>query len=66
MRTIADLRSRFPDEQPRIDAAITDSGKLPASLAWLSLISKTQAWTVLLDNATLQPVAVIEIDSSEQ
>jgi hypothetical protein len=66
MKSIEDLRARFPQEKARIDAAVSASGRRPDSLAWMGLISKSQAWTVLLDTATLQPVSIIEIDSSEQ
>lgn len=59
----ANLRSRFTDQTSLIDRAIEETGKPIAQLRTLPLLGRDNAWTVLLDGTTAQPLGFLPLDS---
>ncbi|MBX9936401.1 MAG: pilus assembly protein [Burkholderiaceae bacterium] len=60
---VVQLRSRFPAQTDAIDLAIAQTGKNPAELRYLPLLSRKLAWTVLIDAKSAQPVGFVALDS---
>jgi hypothetical protein len=60
---MSELRKRFAQKSSQIDPAIASSGRAEAALRWLPMNGRKDAWTVLLDAQTAQPVAFIALDS---
>ena len=58
-----ELSTRFPSQTSLINRAIEGTGKTVAHLRYLPLISRNEAWTVLLDATTAEPVGFIPLDS---
>ncbi len=58
----SDLHTRFPEKAAQIDEAIKGSGKPEAQLRYLPLVGRNNAWTVLLDAQTAEPVGYIPLD----
>lgn len=59
----AELQTRFPSQASLIHQAIESTGKTVAQLRYLPLLSRNDAWTVLLDAITAEPVGFIPLDS---
>ena len=59
----AELQTRFPSQASLIHQAIESTGKTVAKLRYLPLLSRNDAWTVLLDAITAEPVGFIPLDS---
>lgn len=60
---VAQLKARFPDQIAAIDNAVARTGLQANSLGYLPLLSRKDAWTVLIDPITAQPVGYLPIDS---
>lgn len=58
-----DLRARFASQAAQIDRAIERTGQPMAQLRTLPLVGRNNAWTVLLDGTTAQPVGFLPLDS---
>lgn len=58
-----ELSTRFTSQTSLINRAIEGTGKAVAHLRYLPLISRNDAWTVLLDATTAEPVGFIPLDS---
>jgi hypothetical protein len=62
--SVADiLKERFPSQASLIHQAIESTGKTVAQLRYLPLLSRNDAWTVLLDATTAEPAGFIPLDS---
>ena len=59
----AELQTRFPSQASLIHQAIESTGKTVAQLRYLPLLSRNDAWTVLLDATTAEPAGFIPLDS---
>ncbi|PVY90916.1 hypothetical protein C8C95_1764 [Acidovorax sp. 99] len=59
----ADLRLRFADQSALIDAAVHKAGRPLSQLRSLPMVGRDNAWTVLLDSATAEPVGFLPLDS---
>ena len=59
----AQLKARFPDQAAEIDSAVARSGFQVNNLSYLPLLARKNAWTVVIDTATAQPVGFLPIDS---
>lgn len=59
----AELQTRFPSQAFLIHQVIESTGKTVAQLRYLPLLSRNDAWTVLLDAITAEPVGFIPLDS---
>ncbi|MNV21370.1 hypothetical protein D3C71_1123040 [compost metagenome] len=59
----SDLHTRFAAQTAQIDQAIKDSGKTVDQLRYLPLVGRNNAWTVLLDAQTAEPMGYIPLDS---
>lgn len=62
-KPLADLKARFPDQAAAIDNAVARTGLQANSLGYLPLLARKNAWTVLIDPVTAQPVGYLPIDS---
>ena len=60
---LAQLKLRFPNQAAAIDSAVAKSGFGADKLAYLPLLGRKDAWTVLIDSVTAQPVGFLPIDS---
>ena len=59
----AELETRFPSQVSVIHRAVESTGKTVAQLRYLPLLGRNNAWTVLLDAITAEPVGFIPLDS---
>lgn len=62
-KPLAQLKARFPLQADVIDSAVTKTGFKANSLSYLPLLARKNAWTVLIDHVTAQPIAYLKIDS---
>ena len=62
-KPVAELQTRFPSQASLIHQAIESTRKTVAQLRYLPLLSRNDAWTVLLDAITAEPVGFIPLDS---
>ena len=62
-KPVAALYIRFPENKAQIDQAVQRSGKPIDQLRTLPLVGRSNAWTVLLDVQTADPVGYIAVDS---
>lgn len=62
-KPIEELKHRFTDRAKDIDAAVRQTGASVSDLAYLPLIDRTSAWTVLIDNKTAQVRGFVPLDS---
>jgi hypothetical protein len=63
-KPLDDLNMRFPKKQNSIKEAVRDSKRTMVELRYLPIQGrKMEVWTVLLDAATAQPVAYVDVDS---
>lgn len=65
-KPVSDLLAKFSAqaaETAHINQAIKDSGKTSDQLRYLPLVSRENAWTMLLDAKTAEPVGYIPLDS---
>ena len=62
-QTLAQLKTRFPEQTTAIDAAVAETKQQAENLRAMPLLSRQKAWTVLLDANTAQPVGYIDLDS---
>lgn len=61
---VAELKSRFPQRAADIDEALRQAGADARRAAYLPLVGRRgNAWTVLLDGGTAQPLAYLPLDS---
>lgn len=58
-----ELRSTFADQAVLIEHAIQETGKPVEQLRSIPLVGRDNAWTVLLDATTAEPLAFIPLDS---
>ena len=59
----AELETRFPSQVSVIHRAVESTGKTVPQLRYLPLLGRNNAWTVLLDAITAEPVGFIPLDS---
>ena len=59
----AELETRFPSQVSVIHRAVESTGKTVPQLRYLPLLGRNDAWTVLLDAITAEPVGFIPLDS---
>lgn len=59
----SDLHLRFANQAALIDRVIEGTGKPVTQLRYLPLVGRDNAWTVLLDATTAEPLGFIPIDS---
>lgn len=57
------LKQRFTEQASQIDDAIVATGRAADHLRYLPLLSRKQAWTVLIDAQTTVPVGFLPLDS---
>lgn len=62
-KPVTQLKARFPDQVAAIDRGIAKTGLQANSLSYLPLLARKNAWTVLVDPITAQPIAFLSIDS---
>lgn len=63
-KTVAQLKSRFPQRSAEIDAAVRAGGGDPGRASYLPLVArKADVWTVLLDAGTARVLGYIPLDS---
>jgi hypothetical protein len=62
-KPVAQLKQRFPRQSAEIDAALAASGRDSARAAYLPLVARKEAWTVLLDAQTAEPIGYLALDS---
>ena len=63
-RPATQLKSRFPQRAAEIDAALRESGREAAAVAYLPLVArKSEPWTVLLDATTAEVIGFLPLDS---
>ena len=62
-KPVAQLKSRFPNQAAAIDSVVAKSGLGADKLAYLPMLGRKDAWTVLIDSANAQPVGFLPIDS---
>ena len=57
------LMQRFADKSGTIDRVVAQTGLPLKRLRFLPLLSRKNAWTVLIDSETTEPVGFIDLDS---
>jgi len=57
------LSARFASQTAQIDQAIAATGKPVTGLRYLPLLSRSTAWTVLIDAVTAEPLGFLPLDS---
>ena len=62
-RPVAELKTRFARRADDIDAALRASGRTAESSAYLPLVARSAAWTVLLDATTAEVIGFVPLDS---
>ena len=62
-KPVVQLKARFPNQVAEIDSAVAKSGIQANNLSYLPLLAHKNAWTVVIDIATAQPVGFLPIDS---
>lgn len=62
-KPVEDLRHRFAKQITLIDRSITETGKPVTQLRYLPMVGRNNAWTVLLNAATAEPVGFLPLDS---
>lgn len=62
-KPVEDLRNRFAKQVASIDRGIEETGKPAAQLRYLPMVGRDNAWTVLLDATTAEPVGFLPLDS---
>lgn len=60
---LAALVARFPTEKAAIDAAVSGAGLDPGTALFLPMAGRKTFWTVIVDPASMEPVAYLPIDS---
>ena len=60
---VEQLKQKFADKYRTIDQAVVQTGLPIERLRYLPLLARKNAWTVLIDSETAQPVGFIELDS---
>lgn len=60
---VAQLKQRFSAQAALIDSAIAATGRPLEALRYLPLLGRKQAWTVLIDGQTTEPVGFLPLDS---
>ena len=62
-RSLTELLSRFPEATDQIATAVSDTRRTASSLRYVPMVGREQAWTVLIDAASAQPLAYLRLDS---
>jgi hypothetical protein len=62
-KPIEELRTRYAHHIVLIDHGIEDTGKPAAQLRYLPMVGRDNAWTVLLDATTAEPLGFLPLDS---
>lgn len=62
-KPVVELRNRFAPQAGQIDQAVAATGKPADRLRTLPLVARGQAWTVLLDATTAEPLGFLPLDS---
>jgi hypothetical protein len=60
---VPELRARFPNETGLIEHAVAETGRPMATLRYLPMVGRNQAWTALIDPETAEPVGFLPLDS---
>jgi hypothetical protein len=62
-KPVAQLKSRFAAQAGEIDRLAKASGQASDGLLYVPMVGRKSFWTVLIDPATMRPVAFIPLDS---
>lgn len=62
-KPVAELIARFPQHQEALLQAVAETGRPTEELRYLPLVSRKNAWTILLNAADAQPLAFVAMDS---
>lgn len=62
-KPVSELIARFPHDSVLIARAVQQTGRTAVELRTLPLVGRDQAWTVLLDEATAEPLGFLPLDS---
>lgn len=62
-KPVAQLKERFPSQAAAVDSAVAKTGVQANSLRYLPLLARKNAWTILIDPATAQPLGYLAVDS---
>jgi len=62
-KPVATLKTRFPLQASAVEAVISQTGRSPDALLYLTMAGRKSFWTVLLDPATADVVAFMPLDS---
>lgn len=62
-KPVTALKQRFPQQSAAIDAALAAAGRDSTGAAYLPLIARKDAWTVLLDARTAEVIGYLPLDS---
>ena len=62
-KSIATLKSRFPDQAAEIDAALQGKTQNPQAVVYVPLAGRKSFWTVFLDPVTAEVITAMPLDS---
>ena len=61
-KPVSDLKKRFPGQSAAVDAALAAAGRDGTHAAYLPLVARQEAWTVLLDAQTAEVIGYLPLD----
>ena len=62
-RSLEELFARFPEASDQIATAVSDTRRTSSGLRYVPMVGREQAWTVLVDAVSAQPLAYMRLDS---
>lgn len=62
-KPLEELRARFPQKTPDIDAAVAASGRSADALRYVPMVARQSFWTVLVDAQSAEVRAFLPLDS---
>jgi hypothetical protein len=62
-KPLEELRARFPQKTPEIDAAVAASGRPAEALRYVPMVARQSFWTVLVDAQSAEVRAFLPLDS---
>ena len=62
-KSIATLKSRFPDQAAEIDAALQGKTQNPQAVVFVPLAGRKSFWTVFIDPVTAEVITAMPLDS---
>lgn len=62
-KPLGELRARFPQKTPEIDAAVAASGRPAEALRYVPMVARQSFWTVLVDAQSAEVRAFLPLDS---